>query len=153
MKSGICIIIIVLLAGIIAIPGANAENQTLDTIYLLTHGETLAGQKDMSRYSNIPKPEPIHTMNVTAVRIIPNMTACGNSGCIVNRPCPFPFTRCESPLTLMVMYNVNATSPGQPGTVIGYSLTGWPLEHPVTITGPGKPDIFWPYGDIVGMFA
>ena len=57
MKSGICIIIIVLLAGIIAIPGVNAENQTMDTIYLLTHGETLAGQKDMSRYSNIQKPE------------------------------------------------------------------------------------------------
>jgi hypothetical protein len=37
MKSRTCIIV-VLLAGMIAIPGANAENQSMDTIYLLTHG-------------------------------------------------------------------------------------------------------------------
>lgn len=153
MKSGICIIIIVLLAGMIGIPGASAENQTMDTSYYLTHGETLAGQKDMSRYSNLQKPEPIHTMNETTARLYPNVTWCGSNGCIVNRPCSFPFTRCESPLTLMVMYNVNATNPGRPGPVIGYSLTGWPLQHPVAITGPVKPDLFRPFGNFAGWFA
>jgi len=153
MKSLTCIIFTVMLAGIIAIPGANAENQTRDTIYLLTHGETLVGQKDMSQYSNIPKPEPIRTMNETTARLYPNVTWCGSNGCIVNRPCSIPFTRCESPLTLMVMYNVNATNPGQPGPVIGYSLTGWPLKNPVYIFGAGKLDLFRPFGDLAGRFA
>jgi len=153
MKSWICIIIIVLLAGISAIPVVNAENQTMDTIYLLTHGETLAGQKDMSQYSNIPKPEPIHTMNETTARLYPNVTWCGSNGCILNRPRSFPFNRCESPLTLMVMYNVNATNPSQPGPVIGYSLTGWPLKNPVNIFGAGKLDLFRPFGDFAGWFA
>lgn len=152
MKSRICIIIFVLLAGIIAIPGANAENRTMDTVYYLTHADTLAGQKDMSMY-NPPLPvEPIHTMNETTARFYPNMTACGNNGCIVNRPCSFPFTRCESPLTLMVMYNVNTTNPGRSGTVIGYSLSGWPLQNPGFVSRSGIPNLNLPFETLAGMF-
>jgi len=153
MKSWICIIVIALLVGIIAIPGANAENRTMDTAYYLTHADTLAGQKDMSMY-NPPLPvEPIHTMNETTARLYPNVTASGKDGCMVNRPCSFPFIRCESPLTLMVMYNVNATNPGQPGPVIGYSLSGWPLQNPVYLFGAGKFDPFRPFGNVAGMFV
>jgi len=153
MKSWTSIVIIVLLAGIIAIPGANAENKTMDTIYLLTHGETFAGQKDMSRYSNIPEPERIQTMNETTARLYPNVTGCWSNGCIVNRPCSFPFIRCESPLTLMVMYNVNATNPGQPGPVIGYRLSGWPLRNPVYLFGAGTFDPFRLFGNSAGKTA
>lgn len=153
MKFLVPVVIGLVLAALIAITEVNAENQTRDTIYLLTHEETLAGQKDMSRYSNITKPEPIHTMNESTARLYPNVTWCGRNGCIVNRPCSFPFTRCESPLTLMVMYNVNATNPYRPGPVIGYSLSGWPLQNPVTITGPGKPGVFRPFDNLAGWFA
>lgn len=153
MKSWTRIVIVMLLAGIIAIPGVNAENRTMDTAYYLTHADTLAGPRDMSMY-NPPVPvEPIHTMNETTARLYPNVTWCGGNGCIVNRPCSFPFTRCESPLTLMIMYNVNATNPSQPGPVIGYSLTGWPLQNPVNIPVVGKPDLFRPFGNFAGWFA
>ncbi len=134
--------IALILAAIVLIPGAGAGNQTMDTIYLLTHAETLAGQKDMSRYSNIPPPEPFVTMNESTARLYPNVTWCGND-CMVPRPCLFPFTRCESPLTIMIVHNVNATRPGQPGQIIGYGVTGWPLQNPVSIVG--SPDPILPF--------
>ena len=150
MKFQTLVIIVLMLGAIVPIPGAGAVNQTMDTIYLLTHGETLAGQKDMSRYSNTPPPEPVVTMNESSTRLYPNVIGCGSNGCMVNRPCSFPFTRCESPLTIMIMYNVNATHPGQPGPVIGYGATGWPLQNSVSIIG--NPDLIHPFKTVTGLF-
>lgn len=143
MKNRERIAIVLLLAGIILLPCVSAENQTRDTAYYLTHADTLAGQKDMSMY-NPPVPgAPVHTMNETTARRYQNLTACGKDGCM-GRPYSFPFIRSVSPITLMVLYNVNATNPGQPGPVIGYSLGGWPLQDTVFISGTGIPEIFLP---------
>jgi hypothetical protein len=150
MKYRSIIFIALLLAAIVLVPGVSAENQTRDTIYLLTHAETLAGQKDMSRYSNMPKPQPIETMNESTARLYPNVTWCRND-CMVSRPCSFPFTRCESPLTAMIVYNVNATDPGQPGPVVGYGLTGWPLQNPVFV-GSGNSNLNLASATVAGMF-
>ncbi|MCK9591620.1 MAG: hypothetical protein M0Q91_06400 [Methanoregula sp.] len=147
------LVVMALLLVPLAIPCVSAANRTNQSTDWVHSFDQWAGQKDMSEYSNTPKPEPIHTMNETIARLYPNMTACGNNGCMVNRPCSFPFIRCESPLTLMVIYNVNATNPGQPGPVIGYSLGGWPLQNPVYILGAGKLDLFRPFGDFAGMFS
>lgn len=135
--------IALILAAFLLTPGASAENQTMDTIYLLTHAETLAGQKDMSRYSNIPKPEPIVTVNESTARLYPNVTWCGKD-CIVPKPCPIPFTRCKSPLTIMVAYTMNETHPGQPGPVVGIGLTGWPLRNPITVSRTRNPVLILP---------
>ncbi|MDO9326703.1 MAG: hypothetical protein Q7T80_17265 [Methanoregula sp.] len=150
MKKNSFVLVVLMLAALLAVtPVTCGSNDTWDPAYYLTHGETLAGQKDMSRYSNIQKPEPIHTMNKTTARLYPNVTWCGSSGCMVNRPCSFPFTRCESPLTIMIMYNVNATHPGQPGPVIGYGVTGWPLQNSVSIVG--NPNLILPFKTVTGL--
>jgi hypothetical protein len=135
-------VIALILAAIVLIPGAGAENQTMDTIYLLTHAETLAGQKDMSWYGNTSRSAPLVTMDESTSRLYPNVTRCGNN-CMVSRPCLFRFTRCESPLTVMIAYNVNATRPGQPGPVTGFGVTGWPLQNFISIIG--SPDFVLPF--------
>ncbi len=138
MKPFPYLITILLLSALFAIPGAGAENQTRDTAYYLTHREHLAGQKDMSMYNKPMPVEPLLTMNESTARLYPNVTWCGKD-CMVPRPCSFPYLRCESPLTVMIMYNVNATHPEQPGPVIGYGVTGWPLQNPVFVPGPEFP--------------
>jgi hypothetical protein len=50
----------------------------------------------------------------------------------------------------MIMYNVNATRPGQPGPVIGYGVTGWPLQNSVSIVG--SPDLNLPFKTFTGPF-
>lgn len=143
--------IALILAAIVLMPGAGAENQTMDTIYLLTHAETLAGQKDMSRFSNLTSPETPVTMNESTARLYLNVTWCGKD-CMVPRSCSFPFTRSESPLTVMVVYNVNATEPDNPGPVVGYGLTGWPLQSPVFLSGSGIPNLNLLSGTRSGLF-
>ncbi|MGD0079076.1 MAG: hypothetical protein ABSB80_00330 [Methanoregula sp.] len=117
------IVIALLLAAIVLIPFTSAANRTTDQAYYLTHAETLAGQKDMSRYSDTPEPEPLQTMNESTARLYPNVIWCGND-CMVPKPCSFPFIQCKSPLTVMIVYNVRGTNPGYPGPVVGYRMSG-----------------------------
>ena len=152
MKSWTCIVIVLLLAGIIAIPGVSAKNQTMDTSYYLTHAETLAGQKDMSMY-NKPVPfEPVPIRNKTTARIYPAMTRCG-SDCMAPGPFSFSFNRCRSLLTIMVVCNVNATNPDHTCPVVGYGLSGCPLQDTVYVSGTGNPGLFLPLNNLAGMLS
>jgi hypothetical protein len=123
-------LVALLLAALVIFPMAGADNNTTDPYHYLTTAEHLAGPKDMSRYSNIPIPEPTHTLNETTARLYPNMTVCGKDGCIPKSVCLFPFVPCENLLTLQIVYNVNASRLDKPGPVIMYSLSGWPLQSP-----------------------
>jgi hypothetical protein len=147
------IVIALLLAAIVAIPSVSGANRTADPAYYLTHANTLAGPKDMSM-DNPPIPvEPLQTMNETTARLYPNVTACGKDGCIQNRPCLFPFIPCQSALMVMVVFKVNATTPDQPGPVIGYGLSGWPLNEPILFPRSKDSGIFLPFISLAGMFA
>ncbi|MFA4823608.1 MAG: hypothetical protein WC593_00470 [Methanoregula sp.] len=152
MKFHMLTVIVLVLAAIVSIPGVSAENQTMDTAYYLTHAETLAGQKDMSMYNKPHPVEPLVTMNESAARLYPNVTWCGKD-CMVTRPCSFPFIRCESLLTVMVVYNVNTSCADQPGPVIGYGMGGWPLQNPVFVPGSGISNLNLPFGTLAGMFS
>jgi len=136
---------LVLVAFIAIIPVAGGSNDTWDQSYYLTHKETLAGQRDMSRYNPVVAPVPIQTMNATTARLYPGMMACGSSGCIDTTPCPFPFLRCSRPLTVMVAYNVNVSRPGEPGPVAGVSIVGGPFFEPVNLYWAGTPDVILPF--------
>jgi len=145
------LISVLLLVALAISPVAGGSNDTWDQSYYLTHRDTLAGQKDMSRYNPPVTPVPIRTINATTARLYSNVTACGKDGCLVKK-CPFPFIRCGRSLTVMVVYNVNATLPDQPGPVVSYSLTGGPLQDPVYVYRAGNPDIFFQFDSLSGIF-
>ncbi|MDD4483336.1 MAG: hypothetical protein PHD55_03075 [Methanoregula sp.] len=139
-------LIAVLLLAVLAVsPVAGGSNDTWDQSYYLTHKETLAGQRDMSRFNPVVTPVPIQTMNATTARLYPGMMACGSSGCIDTKPCPFPFLRCSRPLTVMVAYNVNESRPEVPGPVAGISIVGGPFFEPVNLYRAGTPDVILPF--------
>lgn len=152
MNSRPGIVLVLLLAGNMVILVISAENQTMDTAYYLTQAETLAGQKAMSIYNKPERVEPLQTMNESTARLSPNVTACG-SDCIVPKPCSFPFIRCESPLTVMIVNNVNETRTDQFVPVVGYSLSGWPLQNPVFVSGSGIPGLNLPFETLTGLFT
>jgi len=136
------LVVVLLLAALAISPAASGSNDTWDQSYYLTHKETLAGPKDMSRYNPVVTPVPIQTINATTARLYPGMMACGSSGCIDTTPCPFPFLRCSRPLIVMVAYNVNETRPEEPGPVVGVSMVGGPFFEPVDLYRAGTPTIF-----------
>jgi len=152
MKLHTRIVIALLLGMMLAIPGATAANRTNQSGDWVHSFDQWAGQKDMSRYSNIPDPEPLQTMNESTARLYPNVTWCGKD-CMKPKPCTFPYTGCGSPLTIQIVYNVNTTDRRYPGTVVGYGMGGWPLENPIFISGWGRPDIVLPFESLAGMFA
>jgi len=132
---------LLLIACMIAVPGASADTNTTDPAHYLTHAEHLAGPRDMSAYNPPVKPVPILTMDEATARRYPDVTACGKDGCMRSNPCLSPFTRCESPLTHQIVYNVNASHPDKPGPVVAYGLSGWPLQDPANDIPFGKPGI------------
>jgi len=136
------LIFALLLATLTISPAAGGSNDTWDPSYYLTHKETLAGQKDMSRYNPVVTPVPIPTMNATTARIYPNVTACKNGGCLKPVTCPFPFLRCSRTLTVMVVYTANGTRPVVAGPVASASIYGETYPEPVNLYRFGIPDIF-----------
>lgn len=135
------LIAVLLLVALVISPVACGSNDTWDQSYYLTHKETLAGQKDMSRYNPQVTPVPIQTLNATTARLYPNVTACGKDGCLVKK-CPFPFIRCGRSLTVMVVYNVNETRPVPAGSVVSASISEGMFTEPVNLYRVGTPDIF-----------
>jgi|GEM_PF-2295081 len=136
------LISVLLLVALAISPVAGGSNDTWDQSYYLTHRDTLAGQKAMSRYNPPVTPVPIRTINATTARLYPGMMACRSSGFIDTTPCPFPFLRCSRPLTVMVAYNVNETRPEEPGPVVGVSMFGGPFFEPVDLYRAGTSAIF-----------
>ncbi len=130
MKIQYLSLVALLLAALVIFPMAGADNNTTDPYHYLTNADHLAGPRDMSMYSRVTPPEPLQTLNETTARLYPNVTVCGNDGCIPRSACLFPFLPCENLLTLQIVYNVNVTRPDQPGPVVMYSLSGWPLQNP-----------------------
>lgn len=130
MKNHYLAPVALLLAALVIVPMAGADNNTTDPYHYLTHGDHLAGPRDMSMYNPVITPQPLQTMNETTARLYPNMTACGKDGCIPKSACIFPFVPCENLLTLQIVHNVNASRPDPPGPVVMYSLRGWPLQSP-----------------------
>jgi len=139
------LISVLLLVALAISPVAGGSNDTWDQSYYLTHKETLAGQKDMSRYNPQVTPVPIQAMNATTARLYPGMRVCESSGCIDTTPCPFPFLRCSRQLTVMVAYNVNESRPEEPGPVAGISIVGGPFFEPVNLYRAGTPDVILPF--------
>jgi hypothetical protein len=131
-------LVALLLAVLVIIPMAGADNNTTDPYHYLTNADHLAGPKDMSMYNPVITPQPLQTMNETTARLYPDMIACGKEGCMPESTCLFPFIACGSPLTVMVVYNVNTTRPDQPGPVVAYVLSGWPLQSPVYLIPAGR---------------
>ncbi|HII99876.1 MAG TPA: hypothetical protein HA272_11635 [Methanoregula sp.] len=138
MKIHYLSLVAMLLAALMIFPTAGADNDTTDQIHYLTNSDHLAGQRDMSMYNPVMHPQPPETMNETTALLYPNVTACGNDGCIPKSACVFPFLPCENLLTLQIVYNVNVTRPDQPGPVVMYSLSGWPLQSPWYIIPSGR---------------
>ncbi len=138
MKNHYLAPVALLLAALVIFPMAGADNNTTDPYHYLTNADHLAGPRDMSMYNPVMTPQPLQTLNETTARLYPNMTACGKDGCIPKCACMFPFIPCENLLTLQIVYNVNASCPGQPGPVVMYSLSGWPLQSPWYIIPVGR---------------
>jgi len=133
---------LLLIACMIAVPGASADINTTDPSHYLTHGEHLAGQRDMSKYSQPFRVEPVRAMNESTARHDPNVTACGSDGWMISKSCRSPFTRYETSFTHQIVYNVNATRPGLPGPVVVYGRSWGLLEDPGYVVPGEKPDIF-----------
>ncbi|MFA6331400.1 MAG: hypothetical protein WCX22_00470 [Methanoregula sp.] len=144
------LIALLLLAALAILPVAGGSNDTWDQSYYLTHKETLAGQKDMSRYNPPVMPVPIQTMNATIARLYPNMTACGKDGCLKPATCPFSFLRCGRSLTVMVIYNMNGTRPGEHGPVVSAGISGEIFPEPVNLYRVGIPDFFLQFSSLSG---
>lgn len=122
------------------LPAAGGSNDTWDPSYYLTHAETLAGQKDMSRYNPEIIPEPVHTMDPETARLYPNLTACGNEGCLKPVTCMFPFLRCRGPDILTVVYTSNESVQVFTGPTIGAGTAGKILPGPAKMYRGGIPD-------------
>ena len=151
MKMYLFVLVVLLLVCMIAVPGASADINTTDPSHYLTHGEHLAGQRDMSKYSQPLRVEPVRAMNESTARHDPNVTACGRDGWMVSKSCRLPFTRYETSFTHQIVYNVNATRPGLPGPVVAYGQSGWTLEDPVYVIPGEKPGIFLQYRIFPGL--
>jgi len=137
----------------IAVPCASADNNTTDPAHYLTHADHLAGPRDMSAYNPTVKPVPLRTMNETTARLYPNVTICGKEGWLARISCMFPFIGCGKSLTVMIVYNVNTSHPDQPGPVVAYGLSGWPMRNPLYVIPAGKSDIFQSFKFFTGMFT
>lgn len=138
MKTCYPVLEALLIAALVLFPTAGADTNTTDPYHYLTHAEHLAGPRDMSMYNPVVTPVPLQTMNETTARLYPNITAWGKDGCLPKPgACLFPFIPCGQPLTLQIVYNVNVTRPDQPGPIVGYSLSGWPLQDPFYIIPAG----------------
>ncbi len=106
----------------------------------IADAETFASQKDISIYNRPSPVEPVPTINKTTDLLYSNMTTYRKDGCRVNRPCSFLFLQDESPLPLTVTFNVNATNPGQPGSV-----------NLIYLPGAGK--LCQPFNVFAGIFS
>lgn len=143
MKTCSFVLIALLLGGMVAVPCVSAANETNPTPPgWVGKFDEWAGQKDMSRYNPQVTPVPIQTMNATTARLYPNVTACGKDGCLKTATCPFPFLRCSRTLTVMVVYTANETRTGEPGPVIGASISRKIFPEPVSLYQGGTPDVF-----------
>ncbi|MFA5332244.1 MAG: hypothetical protein WC342_07685 [Methanoregula sp.] len=122
-------------------PAAGGSNDTWDPSYYLTHADTLAGQKDMSRYNPKIVPEPVHTMDPETALLYPNVTACGKKGCLKPVACPFPFLRCRGSRTITVVYTTNKSRQVFDGPTVDTGIAGEILSGPANPYRGGIPDV------------